>query len=106
MSWNFLRSDEGGIVWKQSADPETSETSKELHGPVYFISDELYEFAAALELAASERKDKDRVQASALPDVWEPDRRLNHFAPPRRPRGTFWRSMARRILELSSVQTK
>ncbi len=43
--------------------------------------------------------DEDLVPASQ--DMYEPARKLNHFARPKRFYRTFWRSMSRRILALS-----
>jgi hypothetical protein len=47
--------------------------------------------------------DLDEVSVPVSMEIFEPIRRLDCFAPPKRFYRTFWRSMAGRILELSST---
>ena len=73
--------------------------------PVNFIPDEVFAFLAAWDashISKTSSPDGMELDTASLPasqDMFEPTRRLNDFAPPKRFYRTFWRSMARRVVE-------
>ena len=75
--------------------------------PVNFIPDEAFAFLAAWDAAyitkASplDAMELDTVSLPVSQIEFEPTRRLNDFAPPKRFFRTFWRSIARRVVESS-----
>ena len=74
------------------------------------ISNALYGFVGEWEvptmnlMSSSDGMDIDA--ASISKEMFEPTRRVTDFAPPKRFYRIFWRSASRRILALSSSQTK
>ncbi len=84
------------------------ETSIDAYVPVNVISVDVRDFIAAFEANwtranSSDSMDIDEslVPTSLSQNVFEPARYLDDFASPKRFYRTFWRSMTRRILELS-----
>jgi hypothetical protein len=78
--------------------------------PVNFIPDEVFAFLAAWDASKTSSPDGMELDTASIPtsqSVFEPTRRLNDFAPPKRFYRTFWRSMARRVVESSvrAIQT-
>ena len=77
---------------------------------VNYVTDELIAFLSAYESSnltmprSSDQMALDEASTSVSQDILEPARFLNDFAPPKRFHRTFWRSMARRILALSSMR--
>ena len=75
------------------------------------FSDAMYDFVAACEAscmssAYSYEYGMDTNVVSVSQDIFEPSRRMTDFGPPKLFYRTFWRSASRRILALSSEQTK
>ena len=76
------------------------QSSREVYVPVNFIRDE-----AAFEAANKMAKiPLDVASEPVLKNMYEPVRCLNNPAPPKLFYRTFWRSAARRILELSGTE--
>jgi hypothetical protein len=77
---------------------------------VNFIPDEVFSFIAEWETSTSTAPtppacvNLDNVLFPVSTSVFEPPRRLNDFAPPKRFYRTFWRSVSRRILQMASTQ--
>ena len=79
---------------------------------VNFIPEEVCAFIAAWDastLTTSSSSSDMTLGSASVPfsqHNYEPARRLNAFAPPKRFYRTFWRSVSRRILALSKAQTE
>ena len=80
--------------------------------PVNFIPEEVCAFIAAWDastLTFSSSSSDTTLGSASVPfsqHDYEPARRQNDFAPPKRFYRTFWRSVSRRILALSKAQNK
>ena len=76
--------------------------------PDNFIPEEVRAYLAAWDafyISKTSSPDGMELDTASLPaslDMFEPTRRLNDFAPPKRFYRTFWRSMARRVVESSN----
>jgi hypothetical protein len=83
--------------------------SAEVFDSVKFIPVEVYAFLEAWEEADSTRirsfdfMELDSASFPITQDMFEPARLIHELAPPKRFYRTFWRSAARRILELPST---
>ncbi len=80
-----------------------------LYAPVNVIPDEVAAFVAAWEAStlatsSSGHMDLDEIIAPVSQSLFEPTRRLNDFAPPKRFYRTFWKSTSKRLPALSSMQ--
>jgi hypothetical protein len=85
--------------------------SSDPYVPVNFIPGEVFAFIAAWEEASTSTAptsstfvNQDESLVAVSRSVFEPFRRVNDFAPPKRFYRTFWRSVSKRILALSSMQ--
>ncbi len=108
------KSEAGVLIFegKQSALLAHVKSGAKTYGaPVNFIPDEADAFLAALESAyltetnSSDPMDLDTALVPVSCTIFEPARCLKEFAPPKRFYRTFWRSIAKRILALSHMQT-
>jgi hypothetical protein len=83
-------------------------TASEVYVPVNYIPDEVLIFIEAWESANWSSKSPcdsmvlDEVSISVSQDMFEPTRSVKVIAPPKRFYRTFWRSITRRIIALSS----
>ena len=69
--------------------------------------DVMHDFVAAWEASDNASTNSLDINAALVSEeMFEPTRRLTDFAPPKLFYRTFWRSASRRILAMSSKQTK
>jgi hypothetical protein len=91
-------------ISKQSNDPTQAKTASfEVFTQVNDVNDVFFTFLLAY-TSSSDHTKLDESSESASQNIFEPVRFLRNVAPPKRFHRTFWRSAAKRILALSSMQ--